>query len=199
MCSIFGSYDVAEFNELANLNSHRGQHSFSTATYDGEVLDVIEKSLGKFKSQELDTGNLYIGHVQSPTTNARSITSVHPSVIDDTLLWHNGIIKEKQLRKWNYHSKWDTACLHKYISSGLDKLGDVDGSFACVYYKEGKLYIWRNENCPMFVNGSSFSSVKFKNAVRIEADIVYKLDGKNWVKTDKVFTTINKFYWSPAA
>ena len=198
MCSIFGSYDVNEFNELALLNSYRGHHSFSTAMYDGESLDIIDKSLGEFELSESRYGSLHVGHVQAPTTTEKTIASVHPSELEETLLWHNGIIKEEQLRKWNYHSNWDTACLHKHIVGNMSKLSDVDGSFACVYFQKGNLYMWRNDNCPMFVKGASFSSVKFKNAERVDANVVYKLSNNKWVETENSFETKKSFFWTPS-
>tara|TARA_R110000796_G_scaffold190506_1_gene307261 strand:- start:75 stop:671 length:597 start_codon:yes stop_codon:yes gene_type:complete len=197
MCSIFGSYYVGEFNELAELNSHRGNHSFSTAMYDGKSLEIIDKSLGKFELSETRSGSLHVGHVQAPTTSEKTISSVHPSELDETLLWHNGIIKEEQLKKWNYHSNWDTACLHKHIVSNMLKLSEVDGSFACIYFKEETLYMWRNENCPMFVRGASFSSVNFKGADKIDANVIYKLENKKWVKTNNKFNTNKTFFWTP--
>lgn len=196
MCSIFGSYNKDEFIKLSKLNSHRGQHSFSIASYDTELL-MIEKDFGEFIPPIDDEDGLYIGHIQAPTTQQRDMSSVHPSVVDDTFLWHNGIIKETQLKKWNCEGRWDTECLHKFIQFDLTRLSEVDGSFACLLYSDKKLYLFRNDNCPMFVKDSTFSSVKFDGSESIDAGVVYQLIDSTWTQTEITFNTNKTFYWMP--
>ena len=201
MCALFGSPDRKLFNELAKLNSYRGNHSYSVATTDFEGVSLAAKGLGTF-SMPAVIAPYYIGHTQAPTTEAKSISSVHPSEIEGTFLWHNGIIKDHQVKKWQRHlnllEPWDTKLLHQlmYSHSASDVLSEADGSFACVWFNGDDILLFRNTNCPLFTDGISYSSTKFTGSEAIDANTFYKLKSKSIEKTDITFETNNVFYWS---
>jgi glutamine phosphoribosylpyrophosphate amidotransferase len=202
MCALFGSSNKELFLELAKLNSYRGNHSYSVSTYDFCAVDVRVKALGEFVMPDIDA-LYYIGHTQAPTTEAKSTSSIHPSVVEHSYLWHNGIIKEHQVKKWqkslNLLEPWDTKLLHQLLYSGnaTEVLSEADGSFACVWFMEGSLYLFRNANCPLYTDGMSYSSTEFTNSYPLDCDIIYKLTDRGLIRTSMQFKTAQNFYWSP--
>lgn len=200
MCALFGSPDRKLFNELAKLNSYRGNHSYSVATTNWNGVSLVTKALGKFEMPNV-IAPYYIGHTQAPTTEAKSIESVHPSEIEGTFLWHNGIIFDsyvKQLQsKLQTSDPWDTKLLHALIHTNQTSvLSEVKGSFACVWFDGNDILLFRNANCPLFTDGSSYSSTKFSGSEEIEAETFYNLNKKGITKTDVSFKTAQEFYWS---
>lgn len=203
MCAIYGSDSLITFNELIKLNAHRGGHSFSIAEFFPESCTITwTQGFGPMKEQiEKSEESILIGHVQAPTTEQTDSSAIHPSVRDESLLWHNGIIKEHQLKQWcdelNICHKWDTKGLLDYITSnGFESLSEVDGSFACLYKNRKTLSLFRNSNCPMFIKGSTFSSTKFQDSVAIEDGIVYNYEHGLFKPSDVRFKTKETFYWS---
>lgn len=202
MCALFGSADRGLFQELAALNSYRGNHSYSVSVFDFESVNVVDKSLGEFTMPQV-VGPYYLGHTQAPTTEAKSIASIHPSTIEGTYLWHNGIIKENQVKAWqqelNLAEPWDTKLMHQllYYKAPAEVLNKADGSFACVWYHDGGLYLFRNANCPLFTDGTNYSSTKFSGSDPIKDGILYRMMKDGIVETDITFATYNEFFWSP--
>ena len=196
MCAIFGSSDKEKFLELAEANQYRGNKSWSVAQFqtgalkhyrDAERFKLVNLFQGEgelphhrireFEEQELLLNNFYyLGHVQAPTTTSPSI---HPSNYDNDLLWHNGIIKDYQVKEWQeeYGNKeWDTELLHRHIILG-SSLDDVDGTFSCVRYNKEHIYIFRNEISPLFFdNNLNISSTEFENSEETEAGVMYKMN-----------------------
>ena len=196
MCAIFGSSSKEKFLELVEVNQYRGSESWSVAQFqtgalkhyrDGETFKLVNefKGLGEFfldvmdefEEQDLLLNNFYyLGHVQAPTTSS---VSIHPSKYDNDLLWHNGIIKDYQVKEWQeeYGNKeWDTELLHRHIILG-GSLDDVDGTFSCARYDKEHIYLFRNEISPLFYdNNLNISSAEFKNAEETEAGVMYKMN-----------------------
>lgn len=205
MCAIFGSFDADKFYELEKLNSYRGSHSYSISYYDGHRLDVVTRGFGRMPNITLEKDMFYIGHVQAPTTDSKDMTSIHPANDRGDFLWHNGIIKDYQVKQWQKEwSKewtWDTKWLLYLLNTGDTEkvLSEADGSFACLWFGKynPSLFLFRNDNCPMFVNGTDFSSTKFEDAESIDSGQFYQFDKeKGWVSHYKRFETKNTFYWS---
>lgn len=204
MCAIFGSYEEDEFFELAKLNSYRGSHSYSISYYDGKSIQLVDKGFGEMPKRSLDHRYYIIGHVQAPTTEADSMDNIHPAVDRGDMLWHNGIIKEhvvNELRaRYKISETWDTAIILYLLNTGQfpNILSELDGSFACLWYGKynPSLRLFRNDNSPMFVHGSTISSTKFKNSKELESNIVYEYNNGKWRETQYTFNTANTFYWS---
>ena len=205
MCAIFGSYDIDTFIYLRDANSYRGSHSYSISYYDGNRIAVVDKGLGEMPERKLEKGMFYIGHVQAPTTDGKDIDSVHPAKDKGDLLWHNGIIKDHQIKNWQSQWKkdwaWDTKWLLYLLNSGdpVKTLSEADGSFACLWYGKYNpyLYLFRNDNCPMFIDGHDFSSTKFVGAQSIMSGQFYFFDSKQgWLPHYNRFETKDTFYWS---
>ena len=211
MCAIFGSFDKEKFEELAELNQYRGDFSWSITQFvtgafkhyrDGEAVfsSRMRKSLGTFpkhfQGQHYDfkdyDSTLYktywLGHVQAPTTES---IEMHPSCIRNDMLWHNGIIKDYQVKEWQegYGSlNWDTELLHRHILLGGD-LDDVDGTFSCARYDGEQVTLFRNEISPLFYDEDlNISSVEFENSEETEAGVNYGMDFHS-----KVLEPLNRF------
>ena len=205
MCAIVGSFDRDKFEELIELNTYRGNHSFSLAEYDinNAKINLIEQSFGYFDYSLLDnitTGNYIIGHVQAPTTDSKDKESIHPSIIDNTYLWHNGIIKENCIEEiqtvLSSKIKWDTKLLHKYILEDKN-LSNIDGTFSCLYSNGSGLYLFRNEISPMFIdNKFNISSTKFEESTSTHANNLFIIDFHNFeLITKKEFLTKENPYF----
>ncbi len=193
MCAIFGSKDKEKFLELAELNQYRGNFAHSTTVFqtgalkhyrDAETVRHVTTNRGydefvdsiTMAEDDVLTITYYLGHVQAPTTSS---DSTHPSNITGDLLWHNGIIKDYQVKEWQeeYGNKeWDTELLHRHIILG-GKLDDVDGTFSCARYDKKHIYLFRNEISPLFYDKDlNISSTEFENTEETEAGVMYKMN-----------------------
>jgi len=208
MCSLIGSFSVDKYKELYELNAYRGTltSSFTVIDEDSEIV-----TLNRFDNPERmfevinntlfegDTGCYYLGHSQAPTTSA---SGVHPAEIADSLLWHNGIIKEKEIDRWNKilgtDFIWDTELLLNIINIyGTHGLSDVDGTFACVLARGKDFYVFRNAIAPLFYDDElNISSTKFKDSKPVPHGKVFRLDfeHKTLDGAGQSFTTKNNPY-----
>lgn len=191
MCAIVGSFNKFKLYELYKLNNYRGELSYSFTRFNPNELEIefMTKDSGKMPDDLIETQGIcskfMLTHSQAPTTDA-STDNVHPSNINDTLLWHNGIIKQRVIS----HQIWDTQWLHEQIlEKGWDVLSEIDGTFACVMYKNNNLYAFRNEISPLFYDDDfNFSSTQFDNSMPLPANLVFRLDLK-----DKKLVGVAKF------
>lgn len=220
MCSIIGSFEPKMLVHLYELNSYRGTHSHSITVYDhrNKKIRYCDRQLGILEERQLINvtrtfpDDYYIVHSQAPTTENADIKSVHPArfhnseVRDTSLLWHNGILKPKTINmlreSTGIDSSWDTELLlHYMVYKG--NLSEVDGSFACLMYHMGDLYMFRNEISPLFIdfdmNISStlfdISSVDGGKAIHVKPNALFKLDLHNRSSIiQSTFTTKNSPY-----
>lgn len=193
MCAIFGSKDFSFFKSLAELNSYRGQHSYSITQFD-RSLNIINqiKSIGNFDYQfKADFNTEYfLGHIQAPTTQ---VSGIHPCIKNSKMLWHNGIIKQFELDKFNW-TGWDT----EFLLDHLNQLSDINGSFACALYEENILTFFRNEISPLFFDlNLNISSTKFENSTSLIPNRIFKMNlAKSELKDiNKVFVTKENPYY----
>jgi len=201
MCAIVGSFDKDKLIELVKLNSYRGQHSYSISEYnvDERKLHLLRKEFGEFNLDgiELTEGCYYIAHTQAPTTEAKAHNNIHPSVeADECMLWHNGIIKQNCVN-WLQeevkmpNEKWDTKLLHEYLRYGKD-LSEINGTFSCLWYNLGILYLFRNEISPMFRDEDmNLSSTKFDGSMPVPANKMFWVDLENNI-LDEVYSFTTK-------
>ena len=208
MCSIIGSFDRDTVIALCELNAYRGQHSHSISYYDVEINQVtsITKNLGAIDYNKINpTRNEYcIVHMQAPTSErtwAEVLTNVHPAIIDEDVLWHNGIIKEKEIKrlqeKYQVDNTWDTYILLKHMMSEGTPDG-IDGSFSCLYFDSYRLYLFRNEIAPMFIDDNfNISSTKFSNSSPTEPNcmLLFEPGLKNIVPILHFNTVENPYYF----
>jgi len=161
MCAIVGSFNPQKLEELIKLNSYRGEHSYSLLEYNYEenIIEKLYKGFGEFNFNLLKdleyNSNYFIAHTQAPTTSGKGYFNIHPSESQDTLLYHNGILKEDcilELQKdYSYNEHWDTRLLHYHIEEGKD-LSEIDGTFSCLHYNGDEWLLFRNEISPMFID-----------------------------------------------
>lgn len=220
MCSIIGSFEPKMLVHLYELNSYRGTHSHSITVYDyrNKKIRYCDRQLGVLEERQLINvtrtfpGDYYIVHSQAPTTENVSIKSVHPAmhhnneVRDISLLWHNGILKPKTInmlkQATGIDSSWDTELLlYHMVYKG--NLSEVDGSFACLMYHMGDLYMFRNEISPLFIDfDMNISSTPFEispvdggKSISVKPNTVFKLDLHNKSSIiQSVFNTKNSPY-----
>ena len=202
MCAITGSFNKEKLKELYSLNAYRGELSYSLSSFavqDTKVkLNILMQDKDKMPSNLIDdiTGkdNVYfVAHSQAPTTNSDNI---HPAVYGDTMLWHNGIIKQKSIPD----ETWDTLWLLEQITYyGWSTLSRIDGTFACLMYNSGEMFVFRNEISPLFYDSDlNFSSTKFEGSVSLEPNKVFRIDfGNKQLSTVAFFQTHENPYYIP--
>ena len=208
MCSIFGSYDKGKIVELAMLNAYRGGHSYSFSYYDPKIkrITYMQKALGLFPIYDVDIpeGQYCIAHMQAPTTDNKTETSIHPANIGRHYLWHNGIIKDNWIKKFIASSgaalgyiTWDTyLILHKYKYT--KNLNGIDGTFSCLYYEDGEgLQLFRNEISPMFIDDKgNISSTKFTDSRPLEPNYIWQfIPGQPMMEIVGSFDTVENPYF----
>lgn len=205
MCAIIGSFNKEILIELIELNSYRGQHSYSFTVFNPvkKEISVIQKGLGKFDYSVINipAGCYGVAHIQAPTTESTSIESIHPALQNDFLLWHNGILKETTVKrlaqKWHGVS-WDTKLLLLELNgTQWDTLNKIDGTFSCLYYSYNELFLFRNKISPMFIDSElNLSSTKFNNSKETVADKVFAIDFNNKRLNEvAAFTTADNPYY----
>jgi asparagine synthetase B (glutamine-hydrolysing) len=189
MCAIVGSYDTDKLRELAVLNSYRGQHSYSIAYFDPMDKRIIhlERNLGEIPLDRINIpeGCYGICHVQAPTTDAKTIESVHPAEHNGDLLWHNGILKDRTVQelKADYFATtaWDTKLLLLHIQN-MGCPEEVDGTFSCLWYDSDhrNILLFRNEISPMFYDDDgNISSTRFEDSRETEPNKMLLVDFLN--------------------
>jgi hypothetical protein len=200
MCSIFGSFSASTVNELRVRNAHRGALSNSRAQFNADgTLITLRRDVGAMEDVT-DHSGFILCHQQAPTTAEKS--TIHPSDYKGNLLWHNGIIKQHYLDKMiavsPCLSKWDTHQLNIVLSDqGFSGLKPIVGSFACVWYSNGNLYMFRNAISPIFHKEATISSVPFDGSQSIEHNTVYRMDWqkKDWVVQETYDNVEVPFYF----
>jgi hypothetical protein len=183
MCALTGSFSKLKLEDLYRLNAYRGELSYSLSafTFDERKtrLNTIMQDSDKMPKgliSDLAEGDnmYYIAHSQAPTT---STNNIHPAVYGDAMLWHNGIIKQKTIPD----NTWDTLWLLEQIMYyGWSSLSRIDGTFACIMYNGGELFVFRNDISPLFYDKDlNFSSTKFEGGMSLEPNKVFRVDLTN--------------------
>ncbi len=202
MCAISGSFSKDKIKELYTLNAYRGELSYSISSFrpekDRTKLQVLANGDGKMQFELVDNlpsqeRDFFICHSQAPTTDTKNI---HPASYGDALLWHNGIIKQKNILS----GTWDTAwMLEQIIDYGWSSLSRFDGTFACVMFWQSKLFIFRNEISPLFLDKQlNISSTKFEGSTSLEPNKVFEIDlDLKTIRTVAYFETLENPYYIP--
>jgi hypothetical protein len=112
------------------------------------------------------------------------------------MLWHNGIIKQKTLTQGTWDTEW---LLERVLDYGWSALSRVDGTFACVMYLSGSMFVFRNEISPLFVDKDlNISSTKLPGFESIKPNVVFKMDITNKVLQEEAyFETMENPYYIP--
>ncbi len=182
MCAITASFDKNKLQELYKLNAYRGELSYSLSSFtftdfmtEDIRLNILMQDNNKMPEDLIknlpDGGKYFIAHSQAPTTSSNNI---HPAVFGNAMLWHNGIIKQKNLAENTWDTQW---LLEQIIDYGWSSLSRIDGTFACIMYNSGKLYAFRNEIAPLFYDKElNFSSTKTESARELPPNKVHKIN-----------------------
>ena len=196
MCGIFTSPDKDRFfNELFFKNMVRGNSEHYSVTLLNEEAENItifrsmpSVPISKFiisinRHITAHAGGRYylIGHHLAPTSVH---SNFHPAQVEDTYLWHNGMIKEALMEKLKIKYKadpqneWDTKLFLRYIVDNKGKediLDNIEGSFACLMARGDGMAVFRNELVNLFFNPETreFSSVELKGFIQIPANTIF--------------------------
>ena len=207
MCSITASFDTDKLVELAKMNEYRGTHSHSICYVRPGRMNVIQelkRGLGPLPYHEINIpeGMYGIVHQQAPTTDSKDETSIHPAQIANRLLWHNGIVKDGEVKRLNeFHMtnySWDTMLiLRQLIDYGHPD--NIDGTFSCVYFDDERILVIRNEISPLFIDDDlNISSTKFAGSESLPANEMFELDlwmFPGYTKIGKDFGTVENPYY----
>ena len=193
MCSIIASFKKEKLEALVDLNQFRGNFSFSYLELE---TGKSTKQFGQYNKDVIENNQNYkISHLQAPTGGLiQDINRIHPTTINDSKLYHNGIITPRGIKflqnKLNSTETFDTFLLHKAIEEfGFDILSEIEGLFSCLYIKDGKIFIFRTKHGKLYIDEEmSISSERFDSSKCINYDTVYDLDLIN-----KNVNIINKF------
>lgn len=204
MCAISGSFSTYKLKDLYRLNAYRGELSYSLSAF------LIESNKAKILRMFQDNTRLdmdlvdqllpvdddiyYVAHSQAPTT---STGFIHPAVYNEAMLWHNGIVKQKNLKENTWDTQW---LLEQIIDYGWSALSRVDGTFACLMYNNGEFFIFRNEISPLFYDRYlNISSTKFEGGQSLEPNKVFKINFKYGTTLTQVatFETFENPYFIP--
>ena len=185
---------------LIDLNAYRGQHSWSISYYDllWSRMKSVSRGMGEIPKDLINIGlNEYcIVHMQAPTTSNKDMNTVHPAQIGNAYLWHNGIIKADWVNKRKDVSTWDTQLiLNQYVTT--KNLNDIDGTFACLLCDNDKLYLFRNEISPLFIDKyNNISSTRFEGATIVKPNIVWAFDPNEGLTDSGIkFETVENPYF----
>jgi hypothetical protein len=201
MCSIIGSFDKDKVVELCELNAYRGQYTHSINYFDvnrGTITIHRREGAVDYSTINIPQGNYCIVHMQAPTTE--NTGAIHPAYYEGSYLWHNGILKQKEVARLKdllqEITDWDTYLLLKAYSCGHD-MGSIDGSFSCLLYAEKSLVLFRNEISPMFIDDDmSISSTKFSGSASTNPNVFLTLNfQKKTVSSGKTFKTAENPYF----
>jgi len=202
MCAIVASFDKLKFKELYALNAYRGESSYSLATFhddiNGVALDTLKQGHGIMPEHLIEdtstTSSSYIVcHSQAPTSQTDNI---HPAVYGRTLLWHNGIIKQKEITQDTWDTEW---LLESIVNYDWSSLSGIDGTFACLMYHGSDLFVFRNEISPLFIDKDlNISSTKFEKSESLLPNKVFKLNiGYKIIEPVSTFKTKENPYYIP--
>lgn len=202
MCAITASFSQNKLTDLYRLNAYRGELSYSLSAFsfsenkiqfDTMMQDRDRMPEGLIAALPEGVNKYYIAHSQAPTTNANNI---HPAVYGDCMLWHNGIVKQKNLTEGTWDTQW---LLEQIINYGWSALSRADGTFACIMYNSGELFVFRNEISPMFYDKDlNFSSTKVEFTESLPPNKVFKINLKyKQITPIAYFETMENPYYIP--
>jgi len=198
MCSIVGSFNTERVIELAKLNEYRGTHSHSICYIHRYTMEIthLQRSLGPLDYLEIDVppDNYCIVHQQAPTTDNKDLSNIHPAQINNKLLWHNGIVKDREIKRLQDYlecsSTWDTKLILRQLVD-YDTPENIDGTFSCVYVDDYYIIVFRNEISPLYYDSDlTISSTKFDNSISLPPNKMFYLQTS---LCDESLITIREF------
>jgi hypothetical protein len=192
MCSIIASFNKQKIKDLVILNHHRGNFSYSIGVFDTDNYSFTQiiKEFGVFDITKLDqieeTSNSYIVcHIQAPTGGLiKDEDRIHPTKINDTYLWHNGIITNAGVQYIQNLSgsidTFDTALLHEFLDfNQFSDLSNIEGLFSCLFIEHREVFLFRTKHGKLFIDADlTISSERFENSKCINYDTVYSVSFK---------------------
>lgn len=191
MCGIALSTDTKELQHLTQLNTPRGTR-LSSITYvnlERNLTNIDFKGYGQIDPFRLNipTGCIGITHQAAPT--GCNEPEIHPAEAHDQYLWHNGLIKQSEIKRLQFNtnvmSEWDTRLLlESLVETGIPP--EIEGSFACIWLHNDRLYTFRNNIAPLYYGARSISSMAFEGSNPLQAGVMYGIqvlsEGRLWLQ-----------------
>ena len=186
MCSIIAGWDSKVVKDLIDINQHRGNFSYSYTEFYMNKPSCQVKDFGAFNKELIEDKFYKVCHVQAPTGSLKEdVARIHPVMNKENMLWHNGIVTPrgiKHLQKLlDSNEDFDTKLIFDSLEKfGFDVLSDIEGLFACLYYKDDSFYIFRSKHAKLYIDANmNISSEKFENSFCLPYDIVYRINLQN--------------------
>ena len=205
MCGIVVGINTDEVRGLTSSNAYRGSHSHSVCYYNYRTdgLVSLKRGFGPLDIDSIDIPKncIAIIHQQAPTTENKNIENVHPAQIGKHLLWHNGIIKEDEIKRLQEMLQitysWDTRILLRLLVDE-EKVPEINGTFACVYVGHGFLDVFRNEIAPLYYSDTAIASTKFEGSIPVPPNqrfCIQWTSGKLELSPMETFKTVENPYF----
>jgi glutamine phosphoribosylpyrophosphate amidotransferase len=213
MCGIFGTSDINRVNHFIDINKQRGSFAMGLLEVKQNYDIALYKSLIIERSKDLeDSSKYFLCHIRSPTSSGNKICGsnhIHPFVIDNEYLAHNGIIDNAlELSKYikneyrGYCNSVDSSYILPLIKSvGLERCCELlEGTFACWYLKfeDGVpiVRIWRTGSVCSY-SFVEFSSLTFNSSILLKENIIYKCnlsDRYSYFRPDIKYDNNSEFF-----
>ena len=203
MCGIFGSNNFSKYTSLYEINKQRGTFAFGClAVREADQDMYIVKRPGNIDLEHLPSHvennyDVYLGHTQAPTSNAREydVQTSHPFEYKEWLVAHNGIINnyEKIVKQHapKHKNPVDSSVLpvlfDKYQKSGMEAhesimetMNQLKGLAAIWAYNklENKLFLCRMGSTLYYDGENTFSSLKLPGTELMDDNTLYEFNFK---------------------
>lgn len=202
MCGIFCTSTFSRYIQLYNHNKSRGDFASGSAYVNDRECYVRKnaqnhdpKSEGGWPWNNDKKYDVYLGHVQAPTSSCREVEAetTHPFECGDWIVAHNGVLENfEQLKKECYLEQHANPVDSSIIPAILDTLWvgnevmciketceKLKGTFACwIVNKQTKnVYVVRC-GCTLYMNDikGEISSVKYTDCEQeVQEGVIYQL------------------------
>jgi hypothetical protein len=191
MCAIFGTNKIKLFDELYELNHHRGGFAFSS-TWINKYTSTLSITEGGYKGFTITGADYILAHDQAPTSSIRefSTNTSHPFRCGKWNVAHNGVLTNHTDLIPNHTCEVDSS----YIPVLLDKLtgeckdseyetqivaieqvcSKLEGTFACWITYGHNIYLVK-QGSTLFANQRTFSSTKFEDSKSLNDGKIYMI------------------------
>jgi len=180
MCGISASFDLDVLSELIEINSTRGNFSFSLMAYDISIKQIVglhkgfhdhRRELISFYKHINNHNLYYISHSQAPTAGLiKDFNRIHPASVNEYHLYHNGLLK-------NIYDKWDTLLLLNLLLDNPNILSSIEGSFACILVCPYAVKVFRNKNSIIYYDDDlNFSSINYDNMSEVLPNKMFNIN-----------------------
>lgn len=185
---IIGSFSKDKIIELCELAKPRNTYCHSISTYDVDNCSMFSvlRSYGDINYNKLnDNSNFYSIVFLQSTPCDRSIQPPYRGELEDGTnyqeywLWFDGKLNQNDIKRIQLEESttesWEPMLLLKHVIR-YGEPADLWGGFSCVYSNGRELFVFRNEQVPMFFDSKlNMCTTPFKDSVTTASNRVLKL------------------------